>query len=182
MKIWIAWAFSTGKTTLAKELSSYLPECKLDINIERELAELLEYDFNNHTPDEEDMYQRYMLQKTTMIATGNKDLITDTPLQTLLWYAENQQVRMLTQQAMSNLYDILLYLPPELDIENDWIRHINKKYQLEVDEQIRDAITLSVRRNPKLIARTIDWNMNDRIVDAMHYIEEFKKGKRWAWF
>jgi len=58
---------------------------------------------------------------------------------------------------MSNLYDILFYLPPELDIEDDWVRHIDKEYQLEVDEQIRDAITLSIRKNPKLIARTIDW-------------------------
>jgi len=28
----------------------------------------------------------------------------------------------------------------------------------------------------------IAWDFNDRIVDAAHSIEEYKKGKRWAWF
>jgi len=177
MKIWIAGAFSTGKTTLAKELSTYLPDYKLDINIERDVADLLEFDFNNHTPAEREMYQRYLLQKTTMTATSNENLITDTPVQVLMWYAENQQVRLLTQQAMINLYDILLYLPPEISIKDDGVRNTDKKYQAEVDEMISDACCLTAIKNRDCILRTINWNFNERLVDAMQIIKDKEEDK-----
>ena len=177
MKIWIAGAFSTGKTTLAKELSTYLSDYKLDINIERELAKELWYDFNNHTPAEREIYQRYLLQKTTQTATDNKNLITDNPLQCTMWYAENQQVRLLTQQAMINLYDVLLYLPPEISIKDDGVRNTDKKYQAEVDEMISDACYLTAIKNRNCILRTINWNFNERLVDAMQIIKDKEADK-----
>ncbi len=176
MKIGIAGAFSSGKTTLAKEVSAYLPDYKLDINSERELADTLGFDFNHHTPVEKEKYQRYLLQKTTQTATENENLITDTPLQVLLWYSENQQLRLLTQQAMINLYDVLIFLPPELDIKDDGVRNIDKQYQEEVDDLIKNACLLTYRKNKNMILERITWDFNERLVDTMKAIKNFKKG------
>lgn len=182
MKIGIAGAFSSGKTTLAKEVSSYLPDYKLDINSERELADTLWFDFNNHTQVEKEKYQRYLLQKSTQTATENENLITDTPLQVLLWYSENQQLRLLTQQAMINLYDVLIFLPHELDIKDDGVRNINKQYQEEVDDLIKNACLLTYRKNKNMILERITWDFNERLVDTMKVIENFKKGNIKRWF
>jgi len=83
---------------------------------------------------------------------------------------------------MVDLYDIIFYLPPELPINDDGVRHTNKDYQHKVDNKIKEAITLSVKENPNLVARTINWNRDDRIVDSIYFIEKYKEWKRGVWF
>jgi len=182
MKIWIVWAFNTGKTTLAKEIHSYLLDYKLSTDSERQLAELLSFDFNKHNKKDLNNYQRWLLHSSLNEAKNEKNIITDTAIHTLIWYTEDQKTISIIKNVMVDLYDIIFYLPPELPINDDGVRHTNKDYQHKVDNKIKEAITLSVKENPNLVARTINWNRDDRIVDSIYFIEKYKEWKRGVWF
>lgn len=172
MKIWIAWAFSTGKTTLAEELHKNLPNYLLDIDAERDLADMLDFDFNNHDDLEKAKYQTRLYVYSKNIVNVTDNIITDSPLQVHLWYTDDWVIYDLIYKNMSDLYDVLLYLPPEIEIENDWIRNIDKEYQKKVDEKIKEACCVTEIRNPNCIVKTIKGDINERLIQSLEIIKD----------
>jgi len=150
--------------------------------IQRELAKVLSFDFNDHTKDKKERYQKYLLQKTAQFATDNENLITDLPLQNIIGYTDNKQIQVLAKQAMINLYDILFYLPPEIDIEDDGVRNTNHNSQTKIDEIIRKMVIYSNRDNKDLLVKTITWDVKNRVKKSIDYINTFKQWNIWTWF
>ena len=138
MRIWVIGAFSTGKTTLIESIWKELKGYKIITNTEREIADLLWFDFNNHTELELLKYQSVASQKIIDEAI-TKNMITDTPIHLLQAYCEKPFTKNIVKRYWW-IYDLLFYLPPEIDIEDDWIRHIDKKYQNQIDRNIKKIL------------------------------------------
>ena len=185
MKIWICWAYSSGKTTIAKDIYVHLDEQDknwiiLDINIERDIAQTLWLDFNNHTKSEKEKFQLNLFNYTSWIHNDLDDFITDNPLHTQLGYTENRELIYKINQIKDNLYDILFFCEP-VELENDWVRHTDEAYRKEVYKKIEDAIKDTVANNPDIIAVRLMWDKKERLEQAMYIIKEWKHKKFLKW-
>ncbi len=187
MKIGIVWAFSTWKTTLAYQLKEkyervYWDKIHLDINTERELAELLSFDFNKHTEEQKLDYQRWLVHTTLAVAWKYDDLITDTPINLIPAYCDDENIKKIVRKYSPYLYDIIFYLPIEFEIENDWVRHTNEELRRGVNKRVLEELHNAYSQNNKLTIRTLHWSIADRLQQAIYFIDMWKRSWRWIWF
>lgn len=72
----------------------------------------------------------------------NDSFMQDTTLLDVLAYAKDAKdydlyLKKVTNHLNKQIYDIIFYTPIEFDIEDDWLRHIDKEFQKTIDERIR---------------------------------------------
>ena len=186
MKIWIMWAFSTWKTTLAKWLYNKLKKdinwLELIINPERKIQKELNYNFNNHTLEEFYNFQKKLIEYKQEINKTKENYISDTPVWLWLWYIWNwetkkekeinNELKKITFNSNSK-YDILFYLPIEFEIENDWTRHVDKRFQEVVDERIIKSLFHIKKVNWAKHVYLLSWDINTRINSAYDIIKKY---------
>ena len=184
MKVWVIWAFSTGKTTLVEKLWEKLNKdkevFKICTNIEREIADLLRFDFNNHTLWQKLTYQKWLLQAILNELNYN-NMVTDTPIHLLNVYCHNPDLNKIVDKYKTK-YDILFYLPIEFAIEDDGVRHVDVNYQKQIDDYIKKELIDTQNKNKDIVIRTLRWDLKTRLDKALYWIEQYKKGLRWAWY
>lgn len=143
MKIAINWTFSSWKTTLVELLKgggqnvlNLNKNCTSIISPERELAKELNYNFNNHTLQEENNFQEKLFKR--ILELEKKDFITDTSLFVCYAYS-NENIQ---KEIIKHInYDLVYHCEP-LNIDDDLVRHNNKNYQLYIDNKIKELYKL----------------------------------------
>ena len=135
MRIAIDWSFSTGKTTLANMLG-----WNKIISPEREVAERIWFNFNNHKLPEKEKYQRLLLWEVLIKEAELRHFTTDTSLQ-LVWAYAWYTRKTIENILNSTNYDRVFYCPIEFPIQQDWVRNSQVDYQYYIDRQIKEAYT-----------------------------------------
>lgn len=137
MKVWIVWTFSSGKTTLAKQFPKHL------IDVEREV--LSSYPpLQSMTQKQLDKFQKdILLEQAHKEMTGQYD-ITDNPLYTSLAYIRMWCSNAMIERATTFIEQYAkynkIYLATALDIENDWVRHTDKEFQMKIQNEIINVL------------------------------------------
>lgn len=149
MRIGITGAQGTGKTTLASALSKVLeiPLIKeqarfvakrLKINrmselkYDPELAATFQLECLHSQLRAENLYSCFVSDRTTI----------DNAVYWLKWHShrhESWKNNQYYQMALSNVlnYDLVIYVPPEIHLQDDGFRSVNSFYQAEIDLYIR---------------------------------------------
>lgn len=173
MRIAIIWRPSSGKTTLAKDLYEQLKDegYVLDIDTERMLADVLEFDFRNHTKQELLEYQRTLYKLLFSIHIRHKKLITDTPLINTLWYTPDTTLQAIVQAVSKCLYHIFLVCQP-LPVKDDWVRHTDEEFLKEVEKKLLDYVEKELKNKPVVY---LEWDRKERLKKALEAIKKYKK-------
>jgi nicotinamide riboside kinase len=70
-------------------------------------------------------------------------------------------------------YDKVIYLPPEFEIEDDWVRHIDYDYQKYIDNQIKETY-----KKFNISFYEVRWDIQSRILQVLNIINgKNKKAK-----
>lgn len=130
MKIAICGAHGTGKTTLAKDLSSLLKIPLLAGTLKQYWHNIGVYDFEKLPSDIRTVCQNYILQNFINTEDSNNEFVADRSVLDYLAYTEldtdmpeNQMgvYRLLVQSRIKN-YDLLIYCPIEFEVESEHLR------------------------------------------------------------
>jgi len=90
---------------------------------------------------------------------------------------ENDEVgRTYVNQCLTCAYDLLIYVPPEVQIEDDGFRL--KSLQKEVDRLIRDIICNS-RRYPSVVV-SVSGTLEDRVAAVVAEIQKKRSDVKWT--
>jgi hypothetical protein len=148
MKIAIDWAFWVGKTTLVDKVGKSI--ClKRIANTEREIASKTNFNFNTCTDSELKEFQELLRLRQERYEQECWDFITDCScvIQDAYW-----------DTWVTDTYDYHFYVPIEFDIENDWVRHIDKEFQELISKKI---LAIYEKNNIKYI--TVTWTIQERV-------------------
>ncbi len=178
MKIWISWAFSTGKTTIVnllkkeKALEKYIIQNELA----REYLENNNLNANELSTQWQEKLQSHIFSNQTNIEHNNKKLIIDNTVFEWVAYSKwlknyNHIYNKALVHYIINPYDIIFYIPPELNIENDWLRHVDKVFQETIDRRIKKLIKKAKQINTNLKIFTITWNKEERISSILNILK-----------
>ena len=147
-RIAICWAFSTGKTTLINWITHPYKIVDLERNVE------------NLNPVTQSREFNIKLNKIIRVEESkSRDFITNNSyIDNLAYTAISSKEDYDNLSRIANQYDLAFYLPIEFNIEDDWYRHIDKSFQLKIDEIIRWHIN---KYSKEVIV--ITWNIEERI-------------------
>jgi nicotinamide riboside kinase len=156
MKNVITWAFSTWKSTVVNNLS-LLVDIPFSLHMERKYMDL-------------DSYEWIKNMQYNMLRDELKELkqnwLSDNSFYTQLAYCKfslsKEDYEFIYKIVKSILtvepYDNVFYIPPELEIENDWLRHTDVEFQKAIDNEIRNL--LSEFEQPYTIVK---WSIQERV-------------------
>ncbi len=181
MKIWISWAFSTGKTTILNLLKK--EKILKNYFIQNELAR--EYLENNNlnawelSLEWQEKLQNHIFANQVNIEQNNEKLIIDNTIFEGIAYSKwlknyDKIYNKALVHYILNPYDIIFYIPPELNIENDWLRHVDKEFQTKIDNRIRILISKAKKINNNLKTFTITWTKDQRISSIIEVLKLHK--------
>lgn len=137
-KIAINGSFSTGKTTLA----NHLPVQNKITSLERELAQVLELDFNTVSKETFTNYQFQLFHEVIRREKKLWNFVTDQSIFTCLAYSRDTPIQKeLIQIAESylteNAYHLIIHLTNELNIVDDWIRLTDPKLRIQIEKRLK---------------------------------------------
>ena len=160
MKIWIAWTFSSGKTTLAKQFQNHI------IDVEREMMRKPVAQMSKQELIE---YQKKVMNKQIERETQMESFITDTPLYVCLAYVKNiwdegLENRAIDRVTMAAKYDLIFLCEP-LPIVNDGIRHIDVEFQKRIHLDI--VKTLYYYWQSCIL---LSWTVQERVKQIQSYL------------
>lgn len=132
MKVWLAGAFCSGKTTLAKNFSRHI------VDVEREA--MLGKNINNMTKQELVLYQKRLVERQwEKEQLMWEDFVTDNPLYVPLVYSRNvdQDVGRRTSEYLIDKakYDLIFLCEP-LEVVDDGMRHIDYDFQRKIHDDV----------------------------------------------
>jgi len=168
MKISIEWAFSTGKSTLVKELWKLWYNVVYDL--ERDLIKEL-WNPKDMTKEEINLFQNKLID-LQLEKERQKEVIFDWWLYTMLSYMKNNDINEYNKNIQKILkkakYDKVFLTLNELDIEDDWIRSIDKEYQTKIQTTIAQLIKLNWDNFILL-----KWNIKQRLNTIIHNLHTY---------
>lgn len=145
MKYCIAWSFSTWKTTLSNDIKKITNNDSIHFIEELERTISLKYWGNiaNFSKEDRKKFQLDMIFTQIKIEKEiNKKTLLNNSLFTTLAYSkfafnqeefENLKI-IVKEHLIQNPYLKVFHLPIEFEIEQDWIRHTDKKFQTQINE------------------------------------------------
>ena len=155
-RYWIVWAFSTWTTTVFNELQEVLNNYVFISEVAREILIETHQDINNMTITEKAFFQKAVLSKQIKEETNAtirdmslnilkyRDFISDTSLIDILAYSQDldeSTYKIMYLRVVEYLqhypYTRLFYIPNEINIEKDWVRHIDKEFQNIINSRIK---------------------------------------------
>ena len=155
-RYWIVWAFSTWTTTVFNELQEVLNNYVFIGEVAREILIETHQDINNMTITEKVFFQKAVLSKQIKEETNAtirdmslnilkyRDFISDTSLIDILAYSQDldeSTYKIMYLRVVEYLqhypYTRLFYIPNEINIEKDWVRHIDKEFQNIINSRIK---------------------------------------------
>ena len=155
-RYWIVWAFSTWTTTVFNELQEVLSNYVFISEVAREILIETHQDINNMTITEKAFFQKAVLSKQIKEETNAtirdmslnilkyRDFISDTSLIDILAYSQDldeSTYKIMYLRVFEYLqhypYTRLFYIPNEINIEKDWVRHIDKEFQNIINSRIK---------------------------------------------
>lgn len=155
-RYWIVWAFSTWTTTVFNELQEVLSNYVFISEVAREILIETHQDINNMTITEKTFFQKAVLSKQIKEETNAtirdmslnilkyRDFISDTSLIDILAYSQDldeSTYKIMYLRVVEYLqhypYTRLFYIPNEINIEKDWVRHIDKEFQNIINSRIK---------------------------------------------
>ena len=176
MRIGITGAHSVGKTALAEALALRfgLP---LITERARVVADKLKIKNSQELLKDKNLAREFqvavLLAQIEAEDACTQGFVSDrTTLDCLAYWrlytlCENDEVgRTYVNQCLTRAYDLLIYVPPEVQIEDDGFRL--KSLQKEVDRLIRDIICNS-RRYPSVVV-SVSGSLEDRVTRALKEI------------
>ena len=158
MKVWLVWSFSTWKSTIAKSLKEKWYNTSEDI--EREAIAKFGWIKNQL------QFQNYIFERQKQ-EEEKTSWFFDNTIITVLAYSyfnlDKESYDYLYNKARYYLYkkpyDWLIYLPIEFEIENDWIRNIDKEFQKCIDIKIKYLL-----KHFDLPYETVKWWVQERVL------------------
>lgn len=162
-KIGICGSFSTGKSTIAKEISK-----KYDLDfvesLERKLIKEKEIDIKSLNLEELKDFQKSLVENILKEENSKRWFVTDTTLIDSLAYTReiddiffrNEIFKMIINEWF--YYDIMFYTPLEFEIENDGVRHLDQEFREVIDKNIQYYLKLF---NVKYYVLT--WSVSERL-------------------
>lgn len=178
MRIGFSGTHSTGKTTLVKELEKYLPNYHLDINVSR-WVHGLGFPLNQTTNDESQ--ELNLIKRVAHLNSYDKLLADRTIADNIAYTLAGWERKSITDSSLEyqmhlyyqniEKYDIIFYIPPEIELEVDEVRPEDVEYRAEIDKLIRKLLTddKSLHRVKNLVP--ITGTLEQRIEKVLKAIE-----------
>jgi len=178
MNIWVSWTFSSWKSTLINALKKEAPFFNIVEETARELIIEQNIDINKLEGKELAYFQLAVFhrqKKKEREAEGNYVNIMDTTLIDMLAYwADASNIERLTREVIQyykkKVYDIIFYLPPEIPLENDWVRHTDNEYRMVIDTRIKQGLHNLKRTVSWVRIVVLTWSVQERVAKAMEEI------------
>lgn len=176
MRIAITGAHSVGKTTLINQIVEHFSKKNVVFDLipdASRIAYKLGFATNEETTIDSEMW--IFSKHIEMEMTSGDNYITDKCFVDLLAYAEfifeknKNFLEILRDIAAKRArkYDLILYIPVEIPLENDGVRSMDPGFRDAVDEKINIIL-----KDFKLESKTIKGNRDERIEKAIKLIEE----------
>jgi AAA domain len=179
MKYAVSGAQSVGKTTVVNKIKEMRPE----INIVREAARDCPFPLNEKSGlrSQEWIFRQQI--KREMEYPVDSIILSDRATYDQLAYvmAGHKRGNMTEGEAYTlhdmltywgHTYDFIFYIPIEFELVHDSVRSKDKKYQIEIDEIIKDAMdTFVEHRRKKEIKGTVE-ERADKILETIDKMEE----------
>jgi len=141
MKIAIIGTHGTGKTTLSYHLASYYKSIGRSVKIIQEVARSCPFPINEKMTNEAAKWIFLEHSKKELEAIKNQVVIGDRSVYDSFAYAEyfeiqdnliNRYRKLAINQLQ--LYDKLIFVRPDLPINDDGIRSIDQEFQISIDQ------------------------------------------------
>lgn len=176
MKIGVSGTFSVGKTTFINELKQSLPSLSVIDEAARELINEGDLNVNNMKGKALSRFQTNVVQRQVKNELSTPTpWITDTALSDTLAYAKDAPncewiVDYVASYYNRRAYDIIFYIPPEIPLEDDGIRHTDEEYRTTIDERIVPELYHAARNHwIKVVGLT--GSVKERVELALSAIE-----------
>lgn len=169
MRIWLSWSFSTGKTSLYENI--YKEWHIKNPEIARKVLEEKQVRPESFSKEQLNEFQNEILDRQIDFERDNTNFIQDATLLDFLAYAKDttdywEFLKTVSNHFSKKAYDIIFYTPIEFNIEDDWVRHIDKEFQLEIDERIKYNLHMTACKT-KTEIYTIKWTLKERVEKVM---------------
>lgn len=174
MKIGFVGTHSTGKTSLAKALIERLPEFTLSTGASRWVKEM-GFPINEDGTDQAQTLI-FMRHLHNMIQSDN--VISDRTVYDGMayskWTHEHGQLTDAGLEVAKNyfkfmsasMYDLLLYVPIEFDVEDDGVRSIDENFRNDIDRMIFESYNHD-------FDATITGTLEERVEQVLKLIKKY---------
>jgi nicotinamide riboside kinase len=179
MKIAITGTHSSGKTSLAKEISSAggISYVQGDKASEIFLAHFPDKRLDELSVEDHWRLQNMMFENFNQALELKDDCVTDGLHLTCIPYGNyfsNDKIQLISGykefeesvMVQSNKFDLIFYLPPEIELELGGIRPSNNQLRLDIDKQIKKLL-----KNFKY--KTLTGSVRERLESARKEINMF---------
>lgn len=128
------------------------------------------------TPEQLNNFQANIISKQIQFEEENDSFMQDWTLLDILAYSQDTKdydkyLKQVTNHFNKNIYDVIFYTPVEFEIENDWLRHIDKDFQKEIDQRIKYNLHITAIKYPDLEIHTITWSIEERVKKVMDILK-----------
>lgn len=180
MRIGIGGAQSVGKTTLLNALRS--EKIFRDLKVCNEVTRRVKSYGLPINEEGSDITQRLIMQEHIVNVFMNNDFITDrTALDGVVYTKYLHENGKVTDETMTfatdvfvklfPMYDVMFYIPPEFEIQNDGVRSVDENFRnrvVKIFEEYIDTYRLDVVK--------LNGSVRERVDIAINVIKE----KRWT--
>ena len=167
---------SVGKTTFIEAFTKELPEYTYIKEAARELIEEKNIDVNNISWRELANFQKQIVDRQTINEVFTKaPWITDTTFSDTLAYAKDAPdcewiVDYVESYYNKKIYDVIFYIPPEIELEDDGVRHTDEEYRMLIDERIKYNLHSLAVKHPNVEIITLTGSVRERVDIALKHI------------
>jgi nicotinamide riboside kinase len=186
MRIAFTGAQGTGKTTLIKALSNYLPNYIINEELVRSLVKTSKVKINKEADDaSQNIITTEHLRTAVESYYSNKNVIFDRcVLDSFVYAKESYNHNLISKSCVEYAasvidiinkyypYDIVIYIPPKLDLVEDGVRDTNIEYRDNIDSIFREVITWHKCNHVLTSVK-----LSDRINEVVNIVNEKIKTK-----
>ena len=122
-------------------------------------------------------FQEEVMWNQRKFEKEEENFLIDTTLLDSLAYAEDtidykERLLEVRKHFTKCVYDIIFYVPIEIDIEDDWMRHLDKEFQSLIDERIKFNLHMTKIKFPDMQIYTIKGSVEERIEKVQSILNE----------
>lgn len=173
-KVILTWSFSTWKSTLIKRLQDlWFPVINEGC---RQVLTKLWISSNELTWEIQETFQKEIVELQISEERNKPSFITDTSLLENLAYSSHLRSFSELEETIKwelKEYDYIFLCPLLSEIEDDWVRYVDREYQREIEKRIKK---LYEKYNYTIIEIPIIWDtVEEQIENKLKYILQVLK-------